>query len=388
MTRLRHVSLLIETSREYGRGLLRGVIRYQREHGPWSIYFQPRGLGEPPPAWLRNWDGDGILVRADNRALADAVIRSGLPAVELRFAVPDLDLPAVGIDNRSIVQLATQHLFDRGFREFGFCGQPRGENSVMDFRGDCFAELIQAAGGRCDIFRPRRSGRGTAAWEQQQEAIAVWIAGLPKPIGVMACNDDRGLQVLDACRRARVRVPDQVAVIGVDNDEFLCNLSSPPLTSVDVGVERAGYEAAALLDRLMSKKLVTERRIFLPPIGVVVRQSTDVVALADRALAELIRYVREHACSGLRVEDLLERTPLSRSSLQRRFKAVLGRTPKAEILRTQLERAKELLAHTDLPIAEVAGRCGFAQLKRFSGAFHAKIGMPPGAYRRRVRKSD
>src|SRR5262249_29800449 len=158
-----------------------------------------------------------------------------------------------------------------------------------------------------------------------------------------------------------LRVPDEVAVIGVDNDEFLCHLSSPPLSSVNTGAERVGYEAAALLDRLMAGGRPPTAPILLPPVGVVVRSSTDVVASEDRELAELIRFVRDNACGGLRVEEALRRSSLSPSTMQRRFKALLGRTPKQEILRVQLERAKQLLAETDLTVAEVAAKCGFGE---------------------------
>jgi LacI family transcriptional regulator len=387
MSRPRRVALLIETSREYGRGLLRGLIRHQRERGPWSIYFRPRGLGELPPSWLRNWDGDGILARIDSPQVAEAVLASGLPAIDLRLGLPGLNLPTVGTDNRAIVELAVRHLFDRGFRQFGFCGLVRGDNIVVDFRGDCCARLVQELGGRCAIFEPRRSRKDAAAWEQEQSAIVSWLTDLPKPVGIMACHDDRGQQLLDACRRAGLRVPDEVAVIGVDNDEYLCNLSTPPLSSVDVGVERVGYEAGVLLDRLMSGEAVPERHIVLQPIGVVVRQSTDVMAIDDRELAELIRFIREHACEGIRVDDVLRRSTQSHSTLQRRFKALLGRTPKEEITRTQLERARHLLVHTDLPATDIAAKCGFSQLKRFSSVFHAKVGLPPGAYRQRARQA-
>jgi LacI family transcriptional regulator len=384
--RIPHVALLIETSREYGRGLLRGIIRHNREHGPWSIYFQPRGLGEPPPRWLRGWHGDGILVRVDTPAMANAVRESGIPAIDLRIALPDLDMPKVGIDNRVIVDLAFGHLRDRGFRHFAFCGLPPGLNVWVDFRGENFARAAEAALGVCHVFPARRQGSTEAAWEQEQEEIAAWLTCLPRPVGVMACHDDRGLQVLDACRRAGLNVPDEVAVIGVDNDEFLCNLAQPPLSSIDVGVERAGYEAAALLDRMMTGQEKEARTIALPPLGVVVRQSTDVIAIDDPDLVTVIRHIREHACDGLRVDDLLRRSRLSASTLQRRCKAILGRTLKEEMLRVQLEQAKHLLATTDLPTGDIAVRCGFADLKRLSTIFRLKMGKPPGVYRRQVRK--
>jgi LacI family transcriptional regulator len=276
-----------------------------------------------------------------------------------------------------------QHLLERGFRSLAYCGLPAGANVWADFRGEQFAAQVRQAGGACTTFPCPRRRRLT--WEDEQQALARWITRLPRPVGIMACNDDRGLQVLDACCRAGVQVPDEVAVIGVDNDEFLCNLSTPPLTSVDVGVERAGYAAAELLERLMAGKKVKPVPIFLPPIGVVVRQSSDVMAIADEELARLIRYIREHACDGIRVDDLLKRSTRSQSTLQRQFRAVLGRTPKAEIIRVQLERAQQLLVHTDLSIGAIAERCGFAQLKRFCAVFHAKLGLPPGQFRRQAR---
>jgi LacI family transcriptional regulator len=374
------VALLIETSRGYGRNLLEGVIRYLREHGPWSVYFQPHGLGVPPPRWLKNWQGDGILVRIDDRPTARAVRQTGLPAVDLRFSVPGTGLPGVGIDNRAVVQLAFRHLADCGFKRFGFCGLPRERNIWMDLRRDLFQEFVRASGHDCQVYEtPARARPST--WEEEQERIADWVAGLPKPIGVMACNDDRGQQVLDACRRVNVLVPDEVAVVGVDNDEILCNLSSPPLSSVDINTLQVGYEAAALLDRLMGGAKAPKEPLFLAPRGVVPRGSTNVLATEDRELAGVIRFIREHACEGLRLKECLRSTPLSRRELERRVRKLLGRSPKEEITRVQLERAKQLLLETDLPAAAIAEKCGFSQPKYFSQVFHAKVGLPPGAYR-------
>ncbi|HXG09784.1 MAG TPA: DNA-binding transcriptional regulator [Gemmataceae bacterium] len=381
MTRTpRRVALLIETSRKYGRALLHGIFRYLREHGPWSLYFQPWGLGEPFPPWLRRWDGDGILVRADSRELANLVARKGIPAIELRWTFTDLGLPAVGIDNRQIVQLAFDHLRALGLRQFAFCGLAPGRNRWADYRQQTFEELARADGFPCWSFRPRSVGRGDS-WEREQKQIAEWVKQLPKPVGLMACNDDRGLQVLDACRWAGVRVPQDLAVIGVDNDEFLCNLASPPMSSVDVGADNAGYHAAAQLDRLMAGKPLAEHRVFLPPRGVVVRQSTDMIAIEDPELAEAVRFLRRHACDGIRVDDVLARVPLSYSTFQRRFKQFFGRSPKQEMIRLQIERARELLSQTDLSLAEVARRCGYPHLKDLCRAFRTRLGTTPATYR-------
>lgn len=387
---MRRVALLVETSREYGRGLLRGIGRYQSERGPWSLYFEPRGLRELPAAWLGDWDGDGILVRADDRALADAVVRSGIPAVELRFTFTDLPLHSVGIDNDAIVDLAVGHLIECGFRSFAYCGLPPGQNAWADYRGERFVNRVRSAGGEGAVYSCPppfpQVGHGSA-WERDQQSLGAWLAALPRPVGVMACNDDRGIQVLEACRRADLRVPDEVAVIGVDNDEFLCNLSTPPMSSVDVGVESAGYAAAELLERLMTGDCGGRAPVFLPPLGVVARRSTEVTAVADPELAQLVRYVRDHACEGIRVDDILKQSSRSQSTLQRQFRALLGRTPQAEIVRVRIERARQLLAQTDLSVADVGNRCGFSHAKHFCTVFHKQVGESPGRFRRSARPS-
>lgn len=385
MPKLAHVALLIETSRAYGRGILEGVIQYQRAHGPWSIYFQPQGFEALAPAWLKNWKGDGILARIDNRAMAKSVLRAGRPVVDLRFSVPNLRIPGVGIDNQAVVEMALDHLTSLGFKRFGFIGLPRRRISWMDLRQDHFQRRVQEAGFSCHVFEsPGPRSKETLTWEQDQERIANWLGGLPKPIGVMACNDDRGQQALDACRRAEIQVPDEVAVIGVDNDEILCNLAFPPLSSVRVDTIRVGYEAAALLDRLMAGAPPPEIPLLLGPRGVASRESTDVLATEDRQLAAAVRHVRQRALDDSRVPDLARQVGMTRRDLERKFRKLLGRTPQEEIIRVRVERAKHLLTTTDLSVATVGENSGFRESKYFCHVFRKKVGMPPGAYRKRM----
>jgi LacI family transcriptional regulator len=374
------VALLIETSREYGRGLLRGIVRYQREHGPWSLYFKPHGLGQPPPDWLASWRGDGILARINDRAMADAVLRTKVPAIDLRSSLGDIGLPIVGIENRDVVKLAVEHFIERGFRHFGFCGTPYGEHRYQDERSDRFAAMLKARGRACDVYR--HPGSAALSWDEEQEHIAQWLRKLPKPVAVMTCHDDRGQQVLDACLRAELTVPDDVAILGVDNDEFLCNLSTPPLTSIDVDSERIGYEAAALLDRMMRGAKPPKRPRLFPPRGIVVRKSTDITAIGDPHVAKTARLIRDHALAGRKIEDLMQEVPVSRSALFRRFKEHLGRSPKKEATRVRLERAKELLRETTLSVAQIAERVGYAEAKYFIAVFHRAVGTTPLRYRR------
>jgi LacI family transcriptional regulator len=379
------VAVLIETSRAYGRGLLEGVARYIREQGPWSLYFKPQGLGEPPPPWLRRWDGDGILARIDDRRMARAVRATRLPAVDLRGRLPNLGLARVGVDNRILARLAYAHLRERGYRRFGFCGLPRGAHPHLDGRCDDFVRLVEQGGDVCSVFQPRRRNE---SWDREQQQLTSWLVRLPRPCGIMACNDDRGLQLLDACRRGGVVVPDDIAVIGVDNDPLVCALATPPLTSIDVNPQRVGFEAAALLARMMRGGNAPKRGLFFDQCRVVTRQSTDALALEDADLARAVRFIRDRACSGLRVDDVLDEVPLSRSVLERRFKQMLGRTPKAEILAVQMEHARQLLIDTKLSLEEVASRCGFRGAKYFSDIFLLKVGTRPAKYRHGTRLGE
>jgi LacI family transcriptional regulator len=390
MLRLPRVALLIETSREYGRSLLRGVIAYQRQQGPWSIFFRPHGLDEPPPRWLRQWQGDGILARINNRRMAEALAHCNVPVVDLRLALPDLCLgnrnivQSITIDNREVVQLAADHLLERGLRHFGFIGLPRGQNIWVDYRCDQFVQRIEKAGHSCSVFLPRRGYHREGSYEHEQEEIIAWVRGLIKPVGILASHDDQGQQLLDACRRAGVRVPDEVAVLGVDNDELLCHLSQPPLSSIDLNAERIGQEAAALLTRLMRGWKAPRELLLIPPLRVITRQSTDILAIDDPDVAAALRLIRERARQGLTVAEVLREVPLSRSLLERRMRQAIGRTPKAEILRLQLDWVRELLAETTLSLDQIAQRAGYKHTQNMAELFKKKFGQTPGDYRRAV----
>ena len=384
-----HVALLIETSREYARGLLRGVARYHREFGPWSIFFEPHGLNDPPPSWLKTWKGDGILARIDDQRMANAILATGIPAVDVRGAYQDLGLPFIGVDNKPVSELAFDHLKNCGLRHFAFCGTPRGENPNQDRRCDFFVEKVEQSGAEYNIFLVEQRRRKVSDWEKQQQKLAKWLKTLPKPVGIMACHDDCGRQVLDACRRADLQVPDDVAVIGVDNDPYLCNLCTPPLTSIDTNPSRVGFEAAKLLHRYMEGKKVPAEAVLLgPPSGVAARQSTDMLSVEDEEVASAIRFIREKAVEGIMVQDVLKRASRSPSTLERRIKRILGRTIKAEITRIRLTRAKLLLNESELPISKIAIRTGFSEPKYFCDVFRKNEKMTATAYRNKFRDRD
>jgi LacI family transcriptional regulator len=380
------VALLIETSNAYARGLLRGIRAYIREHRSWSIYVGEQRRGESAPMWLKKWHGDGIIARIESAAIADAVVASGLPAVDVSAARYVPELLYVETDDAAIARLAAEHLQQRGFRHYGYCGDPRFNWS--NWRQEHFQRQIAEAGFDCSVYRSSPRRRGIASWEQERGDIALWIRALPKPVGVMACYDIRGREVLDVCRQLGASVPDEVAVIGVDNDELLCDLADPPLSSVIPDTHRTGYEAARLLDLLMAGQSELPRAHLIKPLGIVTRDSTDVLATDDSDLSAAVRFIRAHATHGIKVEDVLRAIPLSRRVLESRFQKLLGRTPHEEITRVQVERVKELLSETDLSLSAIAHRAGYRHVEYMSVAFKRETGQPPSTYRAVHRKKS
>lgn len=374
------IALLVETSREYARGLLRGIIRYQHEHEPWSIYFEPQGLGARPPSWLKSWRGDGILARINDQRMAAAVASASAPVVDLRNALPNLKLPTVAISNPAVVALAMDHFLQQNFVHFGFCGTPRGENRNQDDRCNMFEALVKTRGYVCHTY-PNPSSR-LRSWDGEQQSIARWLKSLPKPIAILTCHDDRGQQVIDACLRANLAVPYEVAILGVDNDPFLCNLSTPQLSSIDVYPERIGYEAAALLSQLMRGGRAPKKPLLFEPRGLVIRQSTDFTAVADPHVAQATRLIRNHASEPISIEQLLSKIPVSRSALFRRFKEHLGRSPKKELSLVRFERAKALLTNSALSVDEVAQKTFQTDTKHFVAMFRKMAGCTPVQYRK------
>jgi LacI family transcriptional regulator len=371
------VALLIETSNAYARGLLRGIVSYIREHRPWSLYLSEHNRGDRPPSWLSHWDGHGIIARIENPAIAAALKNVAVPIVDVSAARLIPALPWFETDDGAIAHLAAEHLLERGFKNFGYAGDVRFNWSK--WRCEHFQNSLRAANGECHVFQAGRSSEDDE--EKQVTELAKWVRSLPKPVGILACYDFRGQQVLDACRRLGLAVPDEVAVIAVDNDELLCELSDPPLTSVIPNMQRTGYEAAALLDQMIAGKTARGETHLIPPLGIATRQSTDVLVIEDRNVARAVHYIRQNACNGIQVKDVLRVVPQSRTLLECRFKRLIGRTPHEEILRVRLNRVKELLVETDLSLDEIAERTAFNHVEYLSVAFRREIGIPPSQFR-------
>jgi LacI family transcriptional regulator len=332
---------------------------------------------------LSKWDGDGIIARIQNKKIASAVLATGLPVVDVLGFVPEANIPLVHVDDAAISKLAAKHLLERGFRSFGFCTTT--ETPWSKAREEAFTRIVAKAGYDCDVCQLPPYVQGRHTWEKLEERIMDWILSLPKPVGIMVCNDLRGQLVLEACRQANIAVPEEAAVIGVDNDESICEITDPPLSSVIPDHQRVGYEAAALLDRLMSGAEPPRKPIYTLPTGVAMRLSTDILAINDRYVAAAVRFIRKHACDGIGINDVLQHVRVSRSMLQRRFRKVLNRSIHDEILRIRLHRVKILLAQSDLPIETVTKKTGFSYRQHLGQIFKEKTGLTLSKFREKYR---
>jgi LacI family transcriptional regulator len=373
------VALLVETTRTYTRELLAGVRRYVNTHGPWSTFLELRALDSSPPAWLRQWHGDGILTRTFTAEMADAIAATGLPAVELRSTHFSDDLPFVGMDNHLIGAMVAEHFFDRGYRQFAVYSLQTEQFFIE--RVQNFVSTVKARGATCSEL-PETTPDNAADWEKSQARLVAWLQQLPKPIGIFAANDQLGFRLLDACQRAGIAVPEAVAVVGAENEETLCAFASPPLTSVRYDGDAVGYAAAEKLDLLMRGKRVRPGQTLFPPKAIVVRRSSDEFVINDHLVAHAARLIRETAFTGLNVDDLCRKLNASRSTLDRRMKAALKRTPKEEILCVRFREVERLLCETNLTIDAIATQTGFTHSHYLQAVFKETHHQTPGEFRK------
>ncbi|MDX1965118.1 MAG: DNA-binding transcriptional regulator [Pirellulales bacterium] len=377
----KNVLLMVETSLYFGREVLRGIAQYLVSLRHWSVSLDLRELMAPPPTWLKDWQGDGIITRSASPEVVRLIQRLGIPAVDLTDIHGDQGLPNIWNNHESIGGMAAAHLLERGFRNFAFCGF--GNHLWSRRRRDGFLAAIPQPTS-CAVFESDWLGMNALPWDEQQKRLCIWLKKLKSPVGVFAANDLRGQNVLDACRRMDLAVPEEVAVIGVDNDEILCDLCDPPLSSVVLNPRRIGFEAAQMLDQLMTGQTPPLHQVVVEPVGVVTRHSTDVLAIDNADVSAAVRFIREHACRGITVPDLLRHLQVSRSVLERLFRKYLRRSPQQEIRLAQLKRVKELLAETELPLTEIASLTGFRHSEYLSVVFKRDEGKTPGEYRRNI----
>jgi len=373
------VILLIETSRGYGRGLLTGIAEYCRLHGPWSFYREPGGLDLTLPPRF-NWDADGIIMR--DSAKARSLLSLGLPIIVVLHEYPPMkETTCILTDDTAIGKMAARHFLEKGFFNFAYCGIDRMHWSRN--RCQSFQESIRQAAFKVHVYKQPRNKLGRS-WKNEQIILANWLRDLPKPVGLLACNDDRAQYIIEACKNADIRIPDQVAILGVDNDTLICNLANPTFSSIALNTKRAGYEAAEILDRRMNREeRKFEEAIIVHPTHIAARQSTDFLAVADHEVALAIRFIKDHARKVIQVNDVVESSSLSRRVLEKRFRRVLNYSILDMIKTTHTEQVIKLLVETNISVFQIAKTLGHPAFKHFARSFRQVTGMTPLAYRKK-----
>ncbi|MFP4054538.1 MAG: substrate-binding domain-containing protein [Phycisphaerae bacterium] len=372
------VALLVDSRTRYGRTILQGIARYIRTHSPWNCFVGSEPV-EGFPRGLRQWSGDGIIATLHHAEAADQLRSFRVPVVNVANRRDIPGIPTVACDDVAIGRLGAEHFLERGFRNLAFFGLPEDHYSIQRRQG-FLDRCAQEQGVEATAFRhPPLVREDWAAWRRD---AAAWVRTLPTPIGVMACDDNQGRTLLAVCHSLGLRVPEDVAILGVDNDDVYCELCMPPLSSIEPAGEVRGYESAALLAKLMDGESPPQEPIRVPPRSVVVRQSSDVLELDDAEVAAALRYIRRNSHRPISVSDLLEEVPISRKSLELRFARAIGRLPGEEIRRAHLERAKTLLTETDYPLEDVARGAGLRSAKTLCDIFRRYLDKTPSEYRR------
>ena len=378
-----NVAVIVETSNSYARGILRGIHDYARTRR-WTLHLTEHGRHEIDESFAGDWKFDGIIARIETDRMASIISAMAVPTVDVSAARLVPGIPWVETDDEAITRLALEHLRDCGLQNFAFFGDPFYNWSI--WRQQAFERLLgpsDSSGARIFNLPARQEPR--VRWWTQREAICAWLESLPKPVGVFACYDGCGQQVLEICRYYEIKVPDDIAIVGVDNDELLCEITTPSMSSIAPNAFRAGACAAEILDRMLHGEVLSDAKHAIEPLGVRKRVSTDVLAVDDRHVAEAVAFIRGNAHRNIGVEDLLGAVPLSRRVLEARFRKALNRTPHQEILRVRTDAVRDLLLETDMSLSQISDVLGIKHPEYLSVFFKKETGTTPREYRDRMR---
>jgi LacI family transcriptional regulator len=366
--------------------MLRGVLNYVRLYGPWALHLAAGGASDQRMPDLRAWRGSGIIARIPNARTAADIAAAKLPTVVidpldayLNAGHPLARCSRVVCDSAAVARQAADHYLANGFTNFAFVGEPTDMNWSR-WRQEAFVARLAEAGHGCAVY-PAPTAKERGEWEVERKRMCRWLAKLPKPLAVFAANDARGRQVLNACLAADIPVPYEAAVLGVNDDALVCETSLPPLSSVAVDTERAGYAAAELLDQLMRRTLREQRSLAYGPSGVTPRASTEVLHVTDRLVIRALEHIRINAGLNIRVSDVADHLGVTRRWVEKRFEQTLKRSVMDEIQRVRMETLRGLVGQTDQPFTQIARRCGFSTVNHLGIIFKARFGTTMSAFR-------
>lgn len=379
------VALFIETSRAYGRGLCLGIADYARNHGEWNFLIQERDLRGGIPEWLESWEGAGILCRLSDPDLADLFARADCPVIDIYGQIRHPHIPFLDTDATAVAEMAARFFVNSAFSNFAYCGFPG--LWFSDDRSSSFAAAIARFGAEVHIYEPPTAwkvsdvARRESLHPSGSPELEKWIRSLPPRTAVLACNDVRAQQLIKVAAKIGRRIPEDIAVMGVDDDQLLCELCTPRLTSIRPDTHALGYTAAHWLHQLMQGKKLPYHHLLVPPLQITERASADTIASDDEVLVKALRFIRDHAHERIDAGQVIEHLGLARSTVETRFKTAIGRTIKAEIIRARIARSVVLLRETRMSLEEIAHACGFATASHFLRIFKQEQGMTPGSFR-------
>ena len=384
-TRMPQVAVLPESSRGISRAMFQGILNYVRVYGPWSLNIVAGGANDQKVPDTRIWRGNGIIARVPNDEAAQAVVAAKLPAVLINPAAPYLasshplsSFSRIQSDSHAIGTLAAEHYLGLGFSVFAFIGSAE-QTNWSRWRQDAFRDRLAAAGKACHVYPGPIPGK--KAWPAERPRLCAWLRKLPKPVAIFTPNDNRARDVLDACLIADIAVPYEAAVLGVDNNIFICETTIPPLSSIAIDDEKAGYEAAQLLNRLMLKALRGQQIVRYAPKGVVSRASTERLHITDRLVIRTLEYIRINAGLNIRVSDVADYLGVTPRWAENRFKETMGHSLHQEIHRVRMATARTMVISTDRSFSEIAALCGFQSANHLCKLFKAGFGCTMGTLR-------
>jgi LacI family transcriptional regulator len=378
----KRVLLLIETSRAFGRNLIEGITQHATEQKSWNFFLCDHDAASLDQHWLDKWNGDGLIARVNDKNL-NRFFRK-FSGKKINLAADDKTFPIhVRLNNEKCGQMAVEHFWDQGYRNFAYFSM--GHTYWSQFRYNCFVTTLESYGSSCFLCPQAKHKNSTTLptlwWSGLDDSVHHWITSLPKPVGIFCANDNHAFYLANLCRFYEIAIPEEVAILGVDNDESLCKTTMPPLSSIDPNAKMIGYKAAGILDAMMNGEPIPETTLLIDPVCIVVRQSTDNIAVNDPILAKALRFIRTEVARNLRVSDVAKEVAVSRGTLNSLFQQYLRSTPLQEILRVRMEWAKELLRDTQFSVSEISQMIGYQTPEYFSRAFTREVGNTPREYR-------
>jgi len=380
MKRLR-ILLLIETSRSFGRGILEGIAKYSHLYGPWR-FFNELEQERLTVSQIRKLVPNGIFAQANEAKNIKDFLPANVPAIIIAGNHGIISgAPNIASDWKAEGELAAQHLLERGFKHFAYCGFEGYYWSAA--RGQAFETAIKAAGYKLYHYESPTMRYGPV----DLESLCKLIISLPKPIGLLACNDDRARHVLEACQLCEIPVPEQAAILGIDNDPLRCDMADPPLSSIALNVSTAGFEAAKLMDHMIRTGKKSEKIVLVQPSHVQVRQSTEILAVEDATVATALRYIRINAKKYITVDEIAEAACESRRNLERRFRKTLNRSIMQCVRKERVHQISQLLISTKEPVSKIATDFEMCSFAHFADYFKKEAGLTPREFRKKYDKA-